>query len=365
MSFRELRNFVEMMKALGYQRLISIENFRRPNFELVADVLFWLVHRYEPGCDITSDISTQDKRVEFLKAVATLMSTKARIKLNIKQLYRADGYAVKEVLRICSLLYDAMNAHNLPEDPAGTVPDVQIGTKLEELKTARTLASEIVDSGAKLYTLLGKEEELKQSRSKALAFLDAISMNLDSNDPHEHIERNIREQINIISGNIEDLESLCKDLEKDQKSLKSKIERKRQDVERTEKRYKSLKKVRPAFMEEYDHLEGELRQVYDMYLERYRNLSYLESELHKYHQAELEKKADSDRALKRMQKRLREEELCILRGEQGVDEEHLDDHVFDSGKEDSDSEPRARTSMKAKRPERAQGGRAKAAVVVA
>jgi clusterin-associated protein 1 len=53
--------------------------------------------------------------------------------------------------------------------------------------------------------------------------------------------------------------------------------------------------VRPAFMEEYDHLEGELRAVYESYLERYRNLAYLESELHKYHQAEMEKKLESDR----------------------------------------------------------------------
>jgi clusterin-associated protein 1 len=48
-------------------------------------------------------------------------------------------------------------------------------------------------------------------------------------------------------------------------------------------------------MEEYDHLEGELRAVYESYLERYRNLAYLESELHKYHQAEMEKKLESDR----------------------------------------------------------------------
>ena len=86
-------------------------------------------------------------------------------------------------------------------------------------------------------------------------------------------------------------------------------------------------------MEEYDHLEHELKQVYEIYLERYRNLAYLESELQKYHQAEMEKKEESDRALKRMQKRLREEELRILRGEQEVDPENMDDSVFDSGRD--------------------------------
>ena len=39
MSFRELRNFTEMMRVLGYHRRISVDNFREPNFELVADCL--------------------------------------------------------------------------------------------------------------------------------------------------------------------------------------------------------------------------------------------------------------------------------------------------------------------------------------
>ena len=42
---RALAAFTEVMKSLGYPRLISMENFRVPNFELVADTLYWLVHR--------------------------------------------------------------------------------------------------------------------------------------------------------------------------------------------------------------------------------------------------------------------------------------------------------------------------------
>ena len=38
-------DFTEIMRALGYRQLISVENFRTPNFPLMADVLFWLVHR--------------------------------------------------------------------------------------------------------------------------------------------------------------------------------------------------------------------------------------------------------------------------------------------------------------------------------
>lgn len=38
-------DFTERMKALGYPRIISMDNFRTPNFELVADILFWLLKR--------------------------------------------------------------------------------------------------------------------------------------------------------------------------------------------------------------------------------------------------------------------------------------------------------------------------------
>ena len=39
-----------MMRALGYPRMISMENFREPNFDLVAEVLQWLVNRCGCGC---------------------------------------------------------------------------------------------------------------------------------------------------------------------------------------------------------------------------------------------------------------------------------------------------------------------------
>ncbi|RWS08919.1 hypothetical protein B4U79_02693 [Dinothrombium tinctorium] len=45
MSYRELRNFLEILRVLGYNRLVSLENFRRPNFHLTAEILQWLIQR--------------------------------------------------------------------------------------------------------------------------------------------------------------------------------------------------------------------------------------------------------------------------------------------------------------------------------
>lgn len=66
-----------------------------------------VVCRYYPENHISDEISTEKDRVDFLQNVAQVMLTKARTKLNIKKLYAADGLAVKELLKIASLLYKA------------------------------------------------------------------------------------------------------------------------------------------------------------------------------------------------------------------------------------------------------------------
>ena len=69
MSYRDLRSLTEMMRALGYPRLISLENFRQPNFQLVAEMLSWLVRRFEPSADLPQEIETMDERIMFIRYV--------------------------------------------------------------------------------------------------------------------------------------------------------------------------------------------------------------------------------------------------------------------------------------------------------
>ena len=47
------------------------------------------------------------------------------------------------------------------------------------------------------------------------------------------------------------------------------------------------RQVRPAFMDEYEKLEKDLVKHYEGYLERFRNLDFLESELDSYHKGEV------------------------------------------------------------------------------
>jgi len=153
MSYRELRNFTEIMRALGYPRLISMDNFRKPNFELVADILYWMVKLYDPDTIISDRVEFENERVEFLTGIISLLISKARLKLNAKKIYASDGRAVQELLKLATLLYKSTKAVSLSHDNEPPPPPI----KVQDVKTARILASEITQSGAKLYDLLASE----------------------------------------------------------------------------------------------------------------------------------------------------------------------------------------------------------------
>eukprot|EP00913_Durusdinium_trenchii_P027939 g26196.t1 len=69
-------------------------------------------------------------------------------------------------------------------------------------------------------------------------------------------------------------------------------------------------------MDEYEQLEQELERFYEQYVGRFRNLDYLEHEIDELNKEEQDRMEENDRALKRMQKRLRDEEWRLLRGEE-------------------------------------------------
>lgn len=293
-----------------------MENFRTPNFELVADLLDWLLHRFEPGCSVPDDISTETHRVKFVKDVCEKVVLKTAVKLNPKKIYGADGYAVKEILKLAQILYDAQKSISVSEAPPELGEDFTLNSKLADLKSTRTLCSEIVESGASLFELLQKEMDVRADREKALRFLDGMSRNLGSNSESEVVERAVSQLLGSHSQNLEQMKTMTEELQRDEKGLEQKIKKKKQELDRCTKRLSSLATVRPAFMDEYEQLEQELERYYEQYVGRFRNLDYLEHEIDVLNREETERMEENERALKRMQKRLRDEEWRLLRGEE-------------------------------------------------
>nr|XP_046225022.1 clusterin-associated protein 1 homolog isoform X2 [Oncorhynchus gorbuscha] len=332
MSFRDLRNFTEMMRALGYPRLISMENFRTPNFALVAEILIWLVKRYEPQMDIPSDVDTETDRIFFVKAVAQFMATKAHIKVNTKRLYQADGYAVKEMLKITSVLYSAMKTKEMASgdkvEEDNSKFKFDLGSKIADLKAARQLASEITSKGASLYDLLGKEVDLREMRTAA------ISRPLEINET----EKALRAAIKEVLESVDKTKDMLNNVSSDETSLESKMEKKKQELERNQKRLQTLQSVRPAFMDEYEKIEEDLQKQYETYVEKFRNLSFLEQQLEDYHRLEQDRFEETENTLRMMQHKLREEERRLMRT--GAKDEDSDMDIPEDEGSDSDMEDR-------------------------
>ncbi|CAM9151321.1 unnamed protein product, partial [Chrysoparadoxa australica] len=328
MSFRELRNFTEITRALGYPRLVSVDNFRTPNFELVADVLYWMVKRYDPDITLSDSIETEEDRIEFLTQVARAMGMRAHIKLNPKKLYAADGQAVRELLKLANILYNASRAESTLIEDDDDTDRVPMASQLTSIKSARHLATEITEKGARLHDLMGKEKEARRARIKAVAFLEAISGNMSNTMELRYVEDAVKELLVDAKEKIELLQKQTEDLTADEQSLRGHIKKKRAELERNEKRLRSLQSHRPAFADELEKLEAELRRYYEVYVERFRNLDYLEHELDKYQRAEKAEAEESNRKRNRNAERIRREQLKQFIGRQPENEAAIEEELL-------------------------------------
>nr|CAH8871040.1 unnamed protein product [Trichobilharzia regenti] len=271
MSFREMRLFTEMMRSLGYPRVISMENFRTPNFPLVTQILRWLVERYDSYADLPSSLDTEQDRVLFIKVVTHIVSSKACIRLNSKKLYQADGFAVRELMKITKVLYEALqdSINDLTDDQSVlNISETFDVAKIKQLQEARSLCSQLASCGASLHSLLNKEKDLKELRDSSLR------RQLDS----EYVEKSLTAAKNSIKSQTEKTQSSLINIAADEANLDLKIEKKRGELERNRKRLATLQSVRPAYMEEYEQLEEELSSLYAIYLTRFRNLAFLENQ---------------------------------------------------------------------------------------
>ncbi|XP_046828072.1 clusterin-associated protein 1 [Vespa crabro] len=303
MSFRELRNFTETMKVLGYPRLISIANFRTPNFPLVAEILVWLVKRFDSDSDITFEHNTEEERILLIRSVAEFMALNTNVKLNTKKLYQADGYAVQELLKITNLLQEAQNhgSESINQSDNRKIIEFNISDEINELKSTRQLASLLTVNGATLFDLLGREVELRDIRNnKAGRQFDTAE-----------IETALKDVIENMRKEIEDTKKQIDNVKDTEQSLDTRIERRRSELERNQKRLQTLRKVRPAFMEEYEKLEAELRILYDDYLQKFRYLSYLEHLHEDAAKAEQERIEKRQAETKRKLEQLRSEDVSF------------------------------------------------------
>ncbi|MEQ2227264.1 Clusterin-associated protein 1, partial [Ilyodon furcidens] len=113
----------------------------------------------------------------------------------------------------------------------------------------------------------------------------AIARPLEINETEKALRAAIKDTLE----SVEKTKEMLSNVVSDETSLDAKIEKKKQDLERHQKRLQTLQSVRPAFMDEYEKIEEELQKQYEIFVEKFRNLSFLESQLDEYHRLEQER----------------------------------------------------------------------------
>ena len=147
---------------------------------------------------------------------------------------------MRELLKISDVLYSAI--HTIDDKTMSSENNIS-NARLDEFKDSRTLTSEIIDSGSKLYTLLTNEEEVKKARDRAITFLES-STSLETNDSQKYIERSILGSIQDVIDQSNEKARLVSELETEKKSLAAKLAKKQEELERQEKRLKGITQIK-------------------------------------------------------------------------------------------------------------------------
>ncbi|XP_059056920.1 clusterin-associated protein 1 [Achroia grisella] len=288
MSYRDLRNFSEAMRALGFPRPISLESFRTPNWELVEECLRWLAARVEPDAALDGGRDTVEQRVALVTHAAALFHSRANLKLNGKKIYGADGWAVREMLKVAALLRTALESPP-PDDTQvdSNVLTYDVSNQLSEIKQARALATDITAKGAFLYDLLAKEAENKEQREQALSRpLDMAAM-----------ESCLRRALETVSGKVANGREQIDNVAASESALDAKLERRRAELQRAEKRLHTVQKIKPAYQGELTALETEIEQLWDQYVLRYRCVEALKHQLSVLESAQAEEAEEQQAAI--------------------------------------------------------------------
>jgi clusterin-associated protein 1 len=210
------------------------------------------------------------------------------------------------LLKIATVLNRAIQVAEADEEMEENENIHLRNTKFQEnIKNIRQIASDVTDLGAKLYDLLQEELDLRKERQAAIAQPHNID---DIKDILSRKNSECEEIVTSLKNNIENVL-------KDEESLREKLNTKKADLVRSRKRLTRLQGFRPSYMDEFEVKEKELQDLYTQYVERHRNIEYLENELDKYRKAEAEAMEENKRRLAMLRKKMKEEELAIMRGD--------------------------------------------------
>lgn len=101
--------------------------------------------------------------------------------------------------------------------------------------------------------------------------------NLQASRPLElaNVEKYLKNSIFSMNQKLNSSKSTLESSKTEKNAVSAKLDRKTADLERSKQRLDALQKIRPAFLEEFERLEGELKGLFEQYFIRVRCLDAL------------------------------------------------------------------------------------------
>ena len=186
----------------------------------------------------------------FLKAVSS------GIKLNPRKLYASNCATAKELLKVTSALLNS--PQNVQQDERQAI-NFEDSISNDEIRKIRNLSTELTGHGVNMYDLISKETTNKESRSH---YSKPLELNI--------VEKLLKQSISTLKSQLATGKSTVETQVTEKSNLDSKIQRKESELERTTHRLTTLQRIRPAYLEEFERIEVQMKELYSQYTMRIR-----------------------------------------------------------------------------------------------
>lgn len=149
-------------------------------------------------------------------------------------MYASSAATAKEILKITSVLVVTPDTTTKDDEEIRSLQEIDLSDKIDDLRRARELSSELTKRGATLYDLLTKEQLNKEVRStQASRPLELAS-----------VERTLKSAISSLENKVASSKTYLETSRTEKNNLNAKLQRKSAELDRSKQRLQALQKVR-------------------------------------------------------------------------------------------------------------------------
>lgn len=185
-----------------------------------------------------------------------MQAVSAGIKLNPRKLYASNCATAKELLKVTAAL---LNSPQNVQHEETQIKNFEDSISNDEIRKIRNLSVQLTGHGVNMYDFISKETVNKESRAQ---FSKPLELNV--------VEKLLKQSISTLKNQLAVGKSTVESQNSEKTNLESKIQRKESELERTSHRLATLARIKPAYLEEFEKIEVQMKELYSQYTMRIR-----------------------------------------------------------------------------------------------